>query len=200
MRKFAKILTGDVFDRKLDNNYESVSITSLRTRFFLMMSENTNILKFAKRCARCDKQKKKCDIDITLGKFRCTNCKAIKKTKPCCLVQCIDCYEKGQSAKCENCKKINDDPPPELEVYEEDDKIYLLSNDNKYEMSPDTFEKILTIKLKKGFDFGKFIQESVANRIDSFSPQTPTAGLNLPQIEEFGFHGAFGFNGTFEEF
>ncbi|CAG8557554.1 12555_t:CDS:2 [Racocetra persica] len=136
------------------------------------MSENTNILmlelKFAKRCARCDRQRKKCDIEITLGKFRCTN------------------Y-----------------PPLELDVSEEEDgKIYLQpndqSNDNKYEINQDTFEKILRIKIKNGFDLGKFINESVTNRIDSFSAQTPIAEYNWPRFEEeLGFSG---FSSAFREF
>ncbi|CAG8449039.1 1223_t:CDS:2, partial [Gigaspora rosea] len=95
--------------------------------------------KLAKKCARCFRQRKKCDHEKGLSK-KCLNCMKYKKEKKACLIQCKECYKKNKDVKegpfpqCKNCKEITKDSPDEL--IEENGKIYFIpGNGKQYEIN-----------------------------------------------------------------
>ncbi|KAF0492713.1 hypothetical protein F8M41_021560 [Gigaspora margarita] len=116
--------------------------------------------KLAKKCARCFRQRKKCDHEKM---SKCLNCMKYKKGKKACLIQCKKCYKKNKEVKegpfpqCKNCKEITEDSPGEL-ICEENGKIYFKpGNGKKYEINEEIFEKILTVKQRSGYDLDKFM-------------------------------------------
>ncbi|KAF0492715.1 hypothetical protein F8M41_021562 [Gigaspora margarita] len=153
-------------------------------------------IKFAKKCALCCRQKKKCDCKKAVGLSKCINCMKYKREKRACLIQCMDCYKKNKIVKtgpfpqCENCKEINEDSPSEP-IYEEDGKTYFTPGDgNKFEIREEIFERILKIKLRSGYDFNKFKTDK--RIIISFpppesNPPLPTSHLSLPGLDEVFF-------------